>query len=168
MKRISTSMFLMGVLLLTVAALLVIQKVSPYLTPGVRVEYSESSYWKEFQMVPVDADVREVYVKKVSSQSASTLPWPVSRVGIANEILREETYDFPKGAAFASATVRPSTDGSIRLMAVTTRRGITIPIFENGLTLGDGEYSIASRDAIPSITDGFIVHKGKMYLIPKE
>jgi len=156
-------MFFVGVLLLTIAALLVIQKVSPYLAPGVRVEYSENSYWKEFQMMPVRADARAVYVKKIDGQSLAASLWPVTHTNSMGSGVSEETYVFPKGTEFTTLIVRRSADNAIRLMSVATRRGMSVPLFEDGILLTDGSYSIASKDTT-TVRQTFTVSESTMYL----
>jgi hypothetical protein len=153
-KRMSFFTFTVWMILLTSVAVMGIQKISPYLVFGVRVEYDSGSGWKEFQQLGQRADVREIYVKKIGSGSPSmgqeTLP-------VATQT---ETHAFPVGAPVKALVIQRSHGGGICLMSVITGKGMSVPMFSDGLLLGNGVYSISTKDEI-SQSGTFKIEDGK-------
>jgi hypothetical protein len=157
-KRVSLFAFVAWTILLTALAVMGIQKISPYLVFGVRVEYDSGSGWKEFQQLALSADVREIYVKKIGSVFPSVDR--KTRLVEHDSDAKTETYTFPVGAPVKALVMQYSHGDGIRLMSVITNMKTNVPMFSDGLRLGDGIYSISTKNEI-SQSGTFKIEDGK-------
>jgi hypothetical protein len=150
-RKVSTFWFLVGVVFITWASMAGFQKISPYLMPGMRVEYDSGQGWKEFQVLPQNADVRELLVKRVGSDFPSmtwTVRQPIHSSGKDTSITQTETYALPAGASFKELVIQRSPTEDIRLVSAITHRGATVLVFSDGVRLDDGVYSISTKDEV--------------------
>jgi hypothetical protein len=166
-RKGSTFWFLVGVFFITWIVMVGFQKISPHLMPGTRVEYDSGQGWKEMQLIPRSAGVRELLVKRVGSDFPSmawTIRQPMRTPNKDDSAIQTETYTLPAGASFNGFVIQRSPAEDVLLLSVITRRGATIPVFSDGVRLGDGVYSISTKDEVFQ-SNLFKIENGELYFV---